>query len=99
MPHQPRPLRAPQLTSPLAAGGASQHEGKLHQEFWIVQQYCNHGTLADAIERGWLWLRSSGDHGPGAPNMLHILHTARVGGSRIERSRADATRCCVHSAA
>lgn len=38
-------------------------------------QYCNHGTLADAIERGWLRV---GCDPSGPPNLKHILQTALV---------------------
>lgn len=52
---------------------ASTCAGRVYQQVWIVQQYANHGTLADAIECGWLRHRD----GPqaGQPNMPHILKT------------------------
>ncbi len=39
-------------------------------------QYCNHGTLGDAVDRGWLLNRRDRASGP---NMLAVLHTAMVG--------------------
>lgn len=38
-------------------------------------QYCNHGTLGDAVDRGWLLNRRDRASGP---NMLAVLHTAMV---------------------
>lgn len=50
------------LTSPSFAAGS-------------LRQYCNHGTLGDAVDRGWLLNRRDRASGP---NMLAVLHTAMV---------------------
>lgn len=44
------------------------------QQLWIVQQYCDRGTLGDALDRGWL--RKSRAPGAG-PNMRSVLATAQ----------------------
>jgi serine/threonine protein kinase len=46
---------------------------KRQQQVWLIQQYCNHGTLGDAVDRGWLLNRRDRASGP---NMLAVLHTA-----------------------
>ncbi|KAL4445354.1 hypothetical protein ABPG77_011179 [Micractinium sp. CCAP 211/92] len=56
-----------------SSGHANMRGGMAYQEVWILQQYCNHGTLADAIERGWLRV---GCEQTGPPNLAHILQTA-----------------------
>ncbi|PSC72507.1 plastid terminal oxidase isoform B [Micractinium conductrix] len=48
--------------------------GRLFQQIWLVEEYCNRGTLSDAIDRGWL--RAS--PAVGAPiNMAAVLRTAQ----------------------
>ncbi|GAB4819600.1 hypothetical protein N2152v2_006646 [Parachlorella kessleri] len=45
--------------------------GRVRQQVWIVQAYCNRGTLLEAIQRGEL-------RGPsGSPNLLSVLRTAQ----------------------
>jgi hypothetical protein len=57
------------LADPYPAKQAQQQ-----QQLWIVQQYCEHGTLGDAIDRGWLRHSRS----PSAPpNMRVLLATAQ----------------------
>ena len=51
-------------------------------------QYCNHGTLGDAIDRGWL-RRSPG----GPPNMRAILNTAQA--SLLARVAGRALFACI----
>lgn len=44
------------------------------QQMWIVQEYCDHGTLGDAIDRGWLRVRRD----PDSPiNLRAVLLTAQ----------------------
>lgn len=50
-----------------------EHSNKRRQQVWLIQQYCNHGTLGDAVDRGWLLNRRDRASGP---NMLAVLHTA-----------------------
>ena len=43
--------------------------GRVRQQVWIGQAYCNRGNLLEAIQRGEL-------RGPsGAPNLLSVLRT------------------------
>ncbi|GAB4821579.1 hypothetical protein N2152v2_008625 [Parachlorella kessleri] len=44
--------------------------GKVHQQVWIVQAFCNRGTLLDAIEKG------SFCGADGKPCLFHVLQTA-----------------------
>lgn len=46
--------------------------GKVHEQVWIVQEFCNRGDLLEAIDRGFL------HHGGGAggPNLAAIAMTA-----------------------
>ncbi|KAL4427124.1 hypothetical protein ABPG77_001128 [Micractinium sp. CCAP 211/92] len=49
-------------------------QGKLHQQLWMVQEYCDRGTLGDAVARGWLRTRRSQD---APPHLLAVLLTAQ----------------------
>ncbi|KAL4452748.1 hypothetical protein ABPG75_008410 [Micractinium tetrahymenae] len=50
--------------------------GHKPQQIWIVQQYCNHGTLGDAVDRGWLFKARAPD-GARRPNLWAVLPTAQ----------------------
>ncbi|KAL4459137.1 hypothetical protein ABPG75_014002 [Micractinium tetrahymenae] len=49
-------------------------QGKQHQQLWMVQEYCDRGTLGDAVERGWLRTRRTQD---APPHILAVLLTAQ----------------------
>jgi serine/threonine protein kinase len=67
------------LDSPLLSGVDDDEQcciaGHPIQQMWIVQEYCDHGTLGDAIDRGWLRVRRD----PDAPADLRaVLLTAQA---------------------
>lgn len=43
--------------------------GRLHYQVWLVQAFCNRGTLMDGIEQGLL------KGADGKPNLLAVLQT------------------------
>ena len=49
--------------------GEGSSRGKVHQQVWIIQGYCNRGSLFHAVESGML--RGS----DGQPSLLAILQT------------------------
>ncbi|KAL4427122.1 hypothetical protein ABPG77_001126 [Micractinium sp. CCAP 211/92] len=51
-----------------------QRKGKRHHQIWMVQEYCDRGTLGDAVDRGWLRTRPKLD---APPNLLAVLLTAQ----------------------
>eukprot|EP00878_Enallax_costatus_P013965 GHUV01014604.1.p1 GENE.GHUV01014604.1~~GHUV01014604.1.p1 ORF type:complete len:586 (+),score=141.50 GHUV01014604.1:545-2302(+) len=59
-------------------------DGRPLQEVWMVLEYCNRGTLSDAIQRGWLLSVRDGAPLPGHVNMLRALTTAREVAGALE---------------
>ncbi|EFN56344.1 hypothetical protein CHLNCDRAFT_144815 [Chlorella variabilis] len=53
--------------------------GKQLQQVWIVSEYCDSGTLNDAIDRGWLRTRRALD---APPDMRALLQTAQASSGR-----------------
>ncbi|KAL4459136.1 hypothetical protein ABPG75_014001 [Micractinium tetrahymenae] len=51
-----------------------QKQGKRHHQIWMVQEYCDRGTLGDAVDRGWLRTQPKLD---APPNVLAVLLTAQ----------------------
>ncbi|WIA41989.1 hypothetical protein OEZ86_009290 [Tetradesmus obliquus] len=52
-------------------------DGRPLQEVWMVLEFCNRGTLSDAIQRGWLLSVRDGAPQPGQLDLLRALATAR----------------------
>lgn len=68
-------------TAVLSSGGSINSSatqacaGAQERQLWLIMEFCDHGTLQDAVDRGWLLQpRSCRDGRPHAPA---ILHTAR----------------------
>lgn len=59
-------------------------DGRPLQEVWMVLEYCNRGTLSDAIQRGWLLSVKDGAPQPGHVNMLRAITTAREVAGALE---------------
>lgn len=67
-------LPPPTLPACLAAAAPQRAEdGKRLVQVWILQPYCDRGTLNDAIDRGWL--RTAPD---GPPDPVAVLLTAQA---------------------
>ncbi|GAB4819657.1 hypothetical protein N2152v2_006703 [Parachlorella kessleri] len=60
--------------SPHACDGLVLPKRQQLQRAWLIQQYCNHGKLYDAAERGWL--RTKRDLA-GPTNYVAVLQTAQ----------------------
>lgn len=50
----------------------------------MVLEFCNRGTLSDAIQRGWLLMVHDGAPQPGHVDMLRALQTAREVAGALE---------------
>ncbi|PRW44843.1 prolyl endopeptidase-like isoform A [Chlorella sorokiniana] len=71
-----RSLTHPHIVT-VYAHGVSEEEAtrcnRIYQQVWIVQEYCNRGSLLDAIDRGTLHMRA----GAGGPNLSAIVACAQ----------------------
>eukprot|EP00775_Hariotina_reticulata_P003798 gene3798-4055_t len=59
-------------------------DGRPLQEVWMVLEFCNRGTLSDAIQRGAMLTMVDGQPQPGQVNMLRALTTAREVAGALE---------------
>ncbi len=64
--HLTTPLTSVSLQEQAEGGGAS------HQQVWIVQEFCNRGSLFEAVDRGMLQLP-----GRNGPDLRAVLATAQ----------------------
>lgn len=59
-------------------------DGRPLQEVWMVLEFCNRGTLSDAIQRGWLLTLADGVPQPNQVHLLRALTTAREVAGALE---------------
>ncbi|KAK9864366.1 hypothetical protein WJX84_002590 [Apatococcus fuscideae] len=64
----PRPTPSSEPGGPRGERRASRRVPSV--ETWLIMEYCNSGTLRDAVERGWL--RSPGISRPDSQKVLHV---------------------------
>lgn len=70
-----RGAKRPKLNALAARAGVSVGGADKAQQTWIVQEYCNRGTVQDAIDTGAL--RSSHSAFEGGPDVAAVLDVAR----------------------